>query len=121
MLSVLTRFLSGRSQYVVVEGCRTKLVDVVSGVPQGSILGPQLFLLYNAELFSIVENKLYGYANDSTLVAIVPSPGERVAVSESMNRDLSRVNVWCNLWGMKLNTSKTKTMMSPGHAQFILS
>ena len=34
---------------------------------------------------------------------------ERVGVSESMNRDLNRVSVWCNLWGMKLNASKTKT------------
>ena len=91
MLSVLTQFLSNQSQYVVVDGCRNKLVNVVSGVPQGSVLGPQLFLLYTAELFSIVENKLYGYADDSNLVAVVPSPGERVAVSESMNHDLNRV------------------------------
>ena len=41
----------------------------------------------------------------------MPSPGERVAVSESMNRDLNRVSVWCNLYGMKLNASKTKTMI----------
>ena len=54
-----------------------------SGVPQGSVLGPQLFLLYIAELFSIVENKLYDYADDSTLVAVVPSPAERVAVTVS--------------------------------------
>ena len=47
----------------------------------------------------------------STLVAVVPSPGERVAVSESMNHDLNRVSVWCNLWGMKLNASKTKGMI----------
>ena len=37
----------------------------------------------------------------------MPSPGERVDVSETMNRDLDRVSVWCNLWGMKLNVSKT--------------
>ena len=41
----------------------------------------------------------------------MPSSGERVAVSESMNRDLNRVSLWCNLWGMKLNASKTKTMI----------
>ena len=80
-------------------------------MPQGSILGPQSFLLFTAELFSIVENKLYGYADDSSLVAVVPSPGERVAVSESMNRDLNMVSVWCNLWEIKLNASKTKTMI----------
>ena len=56
LLSVLTQFLSNRSQYVVVDCCRSKLVNVVSEVIQGSVLGPQLFLLYTAELFSIVDN-----------------------------------------------------------------
>ena len=74
-------------------------------------MGLLLFLLYTAKLFSVVDNKLYGYADGSTLVVVVPSPGERVAVSESVNRDLNRVSVWCNLWGMKLNASKTKTMI----------
>ena len=58
VLSVLTQFLSNRSQYVVVDCCRSKLVNMVSGLTQGSVLGPLLFLLYTAELFSIVENKL---------------------------------------------------------------
>ena len=60
MLSVLTQFLSNWSQYVVVDGCRMKLTNVVSGMPQSSILGPLLLLLllYTAEPFSILENKL---------------------------------------------------------------
>ena len=70
---------------------------MVSGLPQGSVLGPLLFLLYTSELFSILENKPAGYADDSTLMAVVPSPGVRVAVSESLNHDLSRVGEWCNL------------------------
>ena len=41
----------------------------------------------------------------------MPSSGERVAVSGSMNRELNRVSVWCNLWRIKLNVSKTKTMI----------
>ena len=73
MLSILTQFLSDRSQHVMVDGCRSKLVNVVSGVPQGSVLGPLLFLLYTSELFSILEIKLIGYADDSTLIAVVPS------------------------------------------------
>ena len=111
MLSVLTQFLSNLSQYVVVDICRSKLVNVVSGMPQGSVLSPQLFLLYTAELFSILENKLYGSADNSTMVAVVRSPAERVAVTQSMNRHLNRFSVWCYLCGMKLNASKTKTMM----------
>ena len=68
----------------MVDGCRSKLVNVGSGVSHRSVLGQQFFLLYTAELFSIVENKLYGYTDDSTLVAVVPSPGEKVAVLESI-------------------------------------
>ena len=72
VLSVLTQFLSDRSQPVMVDGCWSKLVNVVSGVPQGSVLGPLLFPPYTSELFSILENKLIDYADDSTLIAVVP-------------------------------------------------
>ena len=58
-----------------------------------------------------MENKLIGYADDSTLMAVVPSTGVRVAVAESLIRDLGRVSEWCDLWGMKLNATKTKTMI----------
>ena len=79
----------------------SKLVDVVLGVPQGSVLGQLLFLLYTSELFPILENKLIGYADDSILIAVVPSPGisVRVTVAESLIRDLGKVSEWCDLWG----------------------
>ena len=111
VLSILAQFLSNRSQHVMVDGCRSKLVNIVSGVPQGSVLGPLSFLLYTSELFSILENKLIGYADDSTLTVDVPSTGVRVAVAESLIRDLGRVSEWCVLWGMKLNESKTMTII----------
>ena len=88
MLSILTQFPSNRSQHVMVDGCRSKLVNVVSRVLQGSVLGPLLFLLYTSQLFSILKNKVIGYANDSTLIAVVPSPGVRVAVAESQSRGI---------------------------------
>ena len=58
VLSILIQFLSNRSQQVMVDVCRSKQVDVDSGVPQCSVLGPLSFLLYTSELFSILENKL---------------------------------------------------------------
>ena len=91
VLSILTQFLLNRSQHVVVDGCRSKLLDFVSEVPQGSVWGPVLFLLYTSELFFILEKKLIGYADDSTLMAVVPSPGIRVTVAKSLIRDLGRL------------------------------
>ena len=53
MLSILTQSRSIRSQNVMVDGCRSKLASVVSGVPEGNVLSPLMFLLYTSELFSI--------------------------------------------------------------------
>ena len=66
--------------------CQFVLDDLWNAVvsfepPNKSVLGPLLLLLYTLELFSILENKLIGYADDSTLMAVVPSPGVRVAVA----------------------------------------
>ena len=69
----------------------------------------------------MMENTLYAYADDYTLVAVVPSPTQRLAVTESMNHDLNMVRVWCDLWGMKLNEDKSKTLIVPCHAQSIPS
>ena len=52
VLSIVTQFLSNGSQHVMVDGCRSKLVDVVSGVPQGNVLGPLLFLLSLRKFFT---------------------------------------------------------------------
>ena len=82
----------------------------MTGVPQGSVFGTLLFLLYTSEIFSILENKLIGYADDFTLIA-VPSPGVTVTVAESLSRGLVKISEWCDLWGMKLNASKTRTMI----------
>ena len=97
VLYMLTLFLSNLSQHVMVDGCRSKLVNVVSAVRQGSVLSQLLFLLYTSELFSILENKLIDYADDSTLISVVPSPGVRVTVAESLSRDLVKDSEWCDL------------------------
>ena len=85
---LLKPYERNKSKLLII-GCRSKLGNVVSGVPQGSVLGPLLFLLYTLELFSILENKLIGYTDDSTLMAVVPSPGVRVVVAGSRSVTLA--------------------------------
>ena len=109
VFSILTQFLSNRSQHVPVDGCQSKLVNVVSGVPQVSVSGP--FTPAHLGAFSILENTLIGYADDSTLMAVVPSPGVRITVTESMISDICRVSKWCDLRGMKLNASMNRTVI----------
>ena len=78
-------------------------VDVVSGVPQGSVLGPLLFTLYTSELFHIVGNHMVGYANDTTIKPLIPTPLSRLQVMESLNQFLAAVHSWCLKWHMRLN------------------
>ena len=102
----MTQFLSNRAQHVISDGYQSKLVNFVTGVPHGGVLGPLLFLLYTSGFFFILKNKLIGYENDSTLLSVVPFPDVRVTVAESLDRDLTVFHR-----GMKLNESKTKTMI----------
>ena len=63
----------------------------MSGVPQGSVLGPLLFILYTREMFELMGNRLSAYADDSTLLAVVRKPADRPAVAASLNMDLARI------------------------------
>ena len=107
VVSISTQFLLNRSQ----NGCRSKLINGHVRSAASSVSSPLLFLLYTSDLFIILENKLIGYAYDSTSIVVVQSPGVRVTVAQSLSRDLVKVSEWCDLSGMKLNGSKTKTMI----------
>ena len=58
-----------------------------------------------------LENMLVSYADDVTLLAHISSSNMRSDVAESLNRDLSNISTWCNLWGMRLNPNKTQSMI----------
>ena len=87
------------------------MVNVASDAPQGSVLGPLLFLLYIRDLPPLLENALVGYADDSTLVASVSSPCDRLLIAASLNRELIHIDKWCARWGMLINSAKTYGMM----------
>ena len=59
----------------MVDGCLSKLLNVVSAVQQSRVLGQLLFLLCNSELLSTLQTMIISYADNSTLIAVVPSPG----------------------------------------------
>ena len=93
----------------------------------GRVLGPLRFI-HTTEMFELVENKLYAYADYSTLLAVVHKPADRPAVAASLNRDLDRIQEWYNYWCMILNPNKTKALVfsrcrtvNPPHGDLVLS
>ena len=111
ILKVFQNFLPSRTQRVKVDGVFSSSINVVSGVPQGSVLGPLLFLLYIADLPRLLQNELVGYADDSTLLCRIPHPRDRSSVAASLNDDLAVISDWCSRWGMLVNPSKTRGML----------
>ena len=76
VLSIWTEFLSDRWQRVLVDGAASEWILIISGMPQGSVLGPLLFILYASKMFQQVENRLFAYAGDSTLLEVVRKPAD---------------------------------------------
>ena len=95
----------------MVDCAASEWIPIISDVPQGSVLGPLLFILYTSEMFELVENRLFAYAYDYTLLAVVHKPANRPAVAASLNRDLARIQEWCNHWCMILNPNKMKDLV----------
>ena len=108
ILKVFQKFLSSRTRRVEIDGVCSSNIDVVSGVPLGSVLGHLLFLLYIADLPGLLQNALVGYADDSTLLCRIPHPRDKASVPVSLNDDLAAIRDWCSRWGMLVNLSKTK-------------
>ena len=114
LLSICRKFLSNRRQWVVVDGATSERIPIVSGVPQWSVLGPLLFIIYTSEMFELVKNRLFACDDDSILLVVVRKPADRPAVAASLNRDLASIQEWCNHWCMILNPNKTKALVVSG-------
>ena len=105
VLSIWTEFLSDHRQRVMVDDAASQWIPIISGMPLGSVLGLLLFMIYTSKLFELVENRLFAYEDDSTLLAVVHKPADRPAVAASLNRDLARIQEWCNHGCMILTRS----------------
>ena len=110
IFNVFSNFLSNRPQRTCVDGCFSLFKPVLSGVPQGSVLGPLFFILYTADMWHNLENQLVAYADDATLYAPITSRFDRVSTASSLNRDIARLESWCACWGMRINPGKSQSM-----------
>ena len=111
IFNVFKNFLTNRQQRTCVDGSFSSFNPVLSGVPQGSVLGPLFFILYTADMWYDLENQLIAYADDTTLYAPIVSPMNRSGVAESLNRDLIKIEAWCAIWGMRLNPNKSQSII----------
>ena len=99
-------YLSNRTQYVSILGFDSKIMSVPDGVPQGSVLGPLLFLIYiNALHNAITFSKVYHFADDTNLLHIDKSSKK---IQKQMNIDLKSLYKWLLANKISLNCSKTE-------------
>ena len=102
-LEIIRDFLSGRTMTSVVRGAHSSPRPVLSGVPQGSVLGPLLFVLFINDLPDGLKNVAKLFADDLKLIA-------NASNQEAINADLKLLERWESLWMLKFNASKCKVM-----------
>ena len=107
-LNTIKTYLSGRKQVVVVDGIKSDLQNVEAGVPQGSRLGPLLFILYVNDITNDLESDSLVFADDTSLLATGSDPAE---TAEILNRDLIRISEWANKWKVTFNAAKSKDII----------
>ncbi len=96
----------GRKQRVCLQHCHSQWSNVTSGVPQGSILGPLLFIIYINDIGSNIESKARLFADDCVLYREVRSTSD----SKTLQNDLDKLAKWSNTWQLKFNVTKCKIM-----------
>ena len=102
-------YLKNRSQYVFINGFDSILNRVDHGVPQGSVLGPLLFLIYINDLnICIANSEVYHFADDTHLLHISKKKLRNRNVVKRINTDLKRLNNWLLPNKISLNASKTE-------------
>lgn len=99
-------FLMARQQRVVVDGEVSKWVNVTSGVPQGSILGPLLFIIFINDLPTSIKCNTELFAEDSVLFSKIVGSTECI----QLQKDIDQVSAWSKSWQLQLRKDKCKVL-----------
>ena len=102
ILQWLKCFLSERSMKVILEGASSRTTSVDSGVPQGTVLGPLLFLCHINDLPNAVTSKVRLFADDCLLYREINTFADHTV----LQNDLNNLQQWADEWGMRFNASK---------------
>lgn len=112
VLEWIASFLSARTQQIAYGGELSSIQPVLFGVPQGSVLGPLLYVLYTAELFDVVARhrlRLHMYADDSQVYVSTPANNAAAAVIR-LTACIADINDWMKASRLRLNPAKTQIM-----------
>ena len=99
-------FLFGRKQRVIVNGKPTTWADVLSGIPQGSVFGPILFVIFINDLPEMVYSTAKIFADDTKLFRTITSEGDRHRLQEY----LKHLVIWSEKWQLGFNEGKCKVL-----------
>ena len=107
-LETIGSYLAGRKQVVVVDGVRSEPLEIKAGVPQGSRLGPLLFIIYMNDIIQDIESDILIFADDTSLFATGSDPAETVV---QLNKDLEKITTWAKKWKVTFNAKKSKDLI----------
>jgi len=102
---IFFNYLKNRIQYVRINNEYSEPQTIKIGIPQGTVLGPILFLLYINDLYNVTNSEIISYADDTAIVCTAETWSE---VKILVERELSRVREWLNNNHLTLNVNKTK-------------
>ena len=105
LLNLFKNYLSNRKQRVVLNGIESNWGEIKAGVPQGSVLGPLLFLVYINDLEEGIKSNVKFFADDTSLFSIVQDP---VVSARELQHDLNLINKWAHQWKMSFNPDPNK-------------
>ena len=105
LLVLLKNYLNNREQRVVLNGKSSDWGKINSGVSQGYVLGPLLFLVYINDLENGIKSSIKFFADDTSLFSVAKDPN---VTANELNSDLTLINKWAVQWKMSFNPDPTK-------------